>query len=90
MESSSIRFIVTKIKTCIEVAWNIYCELKKEGSLSVIDKVNLFSKVGEAGVFKTRYGLIAFIVVDLWKPRTICICRKRKTLSNKQLSLSCF
>ena len=31
----------------------------------------MFSKVAGAAVFKTRHGLTAFIVVDLWRTSTI-------------------
>ena len=32
-----------------------------------VERTELFSKVAGAGVFRTRYGLIAFIVVNLEK-----------------------
>ena len=31
----------------------------------VLERVKMLSKVAGAGVFKTRYGLLAFVVVDL-------------------------
>ena len=47
----------------------------------------LFSKVAGAGVFKTRYGMIAFIVVDFRRELQLFVCQKRKVLSFKQAIL---
>ena len=54
--------------TRIEVILNTYCKLRKIHCLCHIcsrkSEVK-FSKIAGAGMFKTRYGLIALIVVDL-------------------------
>ena len=62
---SSIGFIVTNwSKSC-----NIYCKSRKEDPSClyefVVERAKMLSKVAGATVFKRRYGMIAFIVVDL-------------------------
>ena len=50
----------------------------------------MFSKVAGASVFKTRYGLTAFIVVDFWKNFNYLHAGNVKFFQTTILYLACF